>query len=109
MKLQGEEQLPQNQVQQISLLSTKKDANAFNEDKTLRAGLSFGRGAQQWLPSGKQGGGSDQAFAYRFLSVRSALILTATGRTTGPTLLRGKQGNLKGMSNWKSFELKIQS
>lgn len=24
-------------------------------------------------------------------------------------LLRGKQGNLKGMSNWKSFELKIQS
>lgn len=57
----------------------------------------------------KQGGGSDQVFTYYFLSVRSALTLRATGRTTGPTLLRGKQGNLRGMSDWKSFELITQS
>lgn len=95
MKLHGEVQLPQNQVQQISLLSAKKDANAFSEEKILRAGLSFGRGAQRWLPSGKQGGGSGQAFAYRFLSARSALTLRATGRTTGPTAQR-KAGQFKG-------------
>lgn len=47
----------------------------------------------------KLSGGSDQSFAYPFLSVRSALTLRATGRTTGPMLLGGKQGNLKGMSN----------
>lgn len=39
------------------------------------------------------GGGSDHAFAYHLLLIRSELTLRVAGRTAGPTFLRGKRGN----------------